>query len=163
MGFNQQAAVQFGAHMAPAVQRGEDGFHRARVLDVYVKALWHSFVRGSNLVSVAGWGAASGEGITAMTELVAGLTLSQALGQLCGLVALAFCIAGFASEYDDRLVELLTSANVAFARMMVFFQRWTAAAMRVLVNQRIALARRYQSRWKIMAGIHAVNLLVAWA
>src|SRR5690554_7585679 len=79
MGFDQQAAVQFGAHVAPAVQRGEDGFHRARVLDVNVKALWHSFVRGSNPVSVAGWGAASGEGVTAMTELVAGLTLSQGL------------------------------------------------------------------------------------
>src|SRR5690554_8207375 len=92
MGFDQQAAVQFGAYVAPAVQRGEDGFHRARVLDVNVKALWHSFVRGSNPVSVAGWGAASGEGVTAMTELFAGLTLSQGLGQLSGLVALGFCI-----------------------------------------------------------------------
>lgn len=50
-----------------------------------------------------------------MTELVAGLTLSQGLGQLCGLVALGFCIAGFANKNDDRLLVLLISANVAFA------------------------------------------------
>src|SRR5690554_4798265 len=117
MGFDQQAAVQVGAHVAPAVQRGEDGFHRARVRDVHLEALWHRFVRGSNPVSVAGWGAASGEGITAMTELVAGLTLSQGLGQLCALVALGFCIAGFANKNDDRLMVLLISANVGFALM----------------------------------------------
>src|SRR5690554_1079597 len=163
MGFDQQAAVQFGAHVAPAVQRGEDGFHRARVLDVNVKALWHSFVRGSNPVSVAGWGAASGEGITAMTELFAGLTLSQGLGQLSGLVALGFCIAGFANKNDDRLMVLLISANVAFALMFAFFQSWTAAALTVLVILRIALARRYQGNWLIMVAMLVVNLLVAWA
>ena len=63
-----------------------------------------------------------------MTELVAGLTLSQGLGQLCGLVALGFCIAGFANKNDDRLLVLLISANVAFALMFAFFQSWTAAA-----------------------------------
>ena len=47
--------------------------------------------------------------------------------------------------------------------MFAFFQSWTAAALTVLVILRIALARRYQGNWKIMAGILAVNLLVAWA
>ncbi len=86
MGLDQQAAIQFGAHVAPAVQRGEDGFHGARVLDINVEALWHRFVHRSNPVSVAGWGAASGEGITAMTELVAGLTLSQRLAALAWML-----------------------------------------------------------------------------
>ena len=58
-----------------------------------------------------------------MTELVAGLTLSQGLGQLCGLVALGFCIAGFANKNDDRLLVLLISANVAFA--LIFRQDLT--------------------------------------
>jgi hypothetical protein len=99
----------------------------------------------------------------AMADLIAGMTLAQLLGQLAGLVALAFCIAGFANKNDDRLMVLLISANVAFALMFAFFQSWTAAALTVLVILRIALARRYQGNWKIMAGTLAVNLLVAWA
>lgn len=98
-----------------------------------------------------------------MADLIAGMTLAQLLGQLAGLVALAFCIAGFANKNDDRLMVLLISANVAFALMFAFFQSWTAAALTVLVILRIALARSYQGNWKIMAGILAVNLLVAWA
>ena len=98
-----------------------------------------------------------------MTELFAGLTLSQGLGQLCGLVALGFCIAGFANKNDDRLLVLLISANVAFALMFAFFQSWTAAALTVLVILRIALARRYQGNGLIMAAMLVVNLLVAWA
>jgi len=97
-----------------------------------------------------------------MADLIAGMTLAQLLGQLAGLVALAFCIAGFANRNDDRLMVLLISANVAFALMFAFFESWTAAALTVLVILRIALARRYQRNWKIMAGILAVNLLVAW-
>ncbi|MBO6852036.1 MAG: YgjV family protein, partial [Marinobacter sp.] len=69
------------------------------------------------------------------------MTLSAALGQICGLIALGFCIAGFANKNDDRLMVLLISANVAFALMFAFFASWTAAALTVLVILRIALAR----------------------
>jgi len=88
---------------------------------------------------------------------------SDILGQLFGLVALAFCIAGFANKNDDRLMVLLISANVAFALMFAFFESWTAAALTVLVIVRIALARKYQGNWAILAGMLAVNTLVAWA
>lgn len=36
-------------------------------------------------------------------------------GQIVSLIALGFCIVGFASKRDDRLMVLLISANVAFA------------------------------------------------
>lgn len=98
-----------------------------------------------------------------MIELITELTLAQMLGQVCGLVALGFCIAGFANRNDDRLMVLLISANVAFALMFAFFQSWTAAALTVLVIVRITLARRYQGNWAIMLAMLAVNLLVAWA
>ena len=89
------------------------------------------------------------------------MTLSAALGQICGLIALGFCIAGFANKNDDRLMVLLISANVAFALMFAFFASWTAAALTVLVILRIALARKFQGSWRIMAAILAINLLVA--
>ncbi len=98
-----------------------------------------------------------------MIELIADMTLAEVLGQVCGLVALGFCIAGFANKNDDRLMVLLISANVAFALMFAFFQSWTASALTVLVILRIALARRYQGNWAIMLGMLVVNLLVAWA
>jgi len=91
------------------------------------------------------------------------MPLSEILGQLFGLVALAFCIAGFANKNDDRLMVLLISANVAFALMFAFFESWTAAALTVLVIVRIALARKYQGNWAIMAAMLMVNALVAWA
>jgi hypothetical protein len=69
------------------------------------------------------------------------MTLAEGLGQLCGLVALGFCIAGFANKNDDRLMVLLISANVAFALMFAFFESWTASALTVLVILRITLAR----------------------
>lgn len=97
-----------------------------------------------------------------MTELLTELTLAETLGQICGLVALAFCIAGFANKNDDRLMVLLISANVAFALMFAFFESWTASALTVLVIVRITLARKYQGNWPIMLAMLAVNLVVAW-
>ncbi|MBU2953013.1 YgjV family protein [Marinobacter sp. F3R08] len=97
-----------------------------------------------------------------MTDLIAELSLAQGLGQLCGLVALGFCIAGFSNRNDDRLMVLLISANVAFALMFALFESWTASALTVLVIVRITLARKYQGNWSIMLGMLAVNLLVAW-
>ena len=98
-----------------------------------------------------------------MTEFIADMTLAEGLGQVCGLVALGFCIAGFANKNDDRLMVLLISANVAFALMFAFFESWTASALTVLVILRITLARKYQGNWPIMLGMLAVNLVVAWA
>ncbi len=31
------------------------------------------------------------------------MSLAEVMGQVCGLVALGFCIAGFANKNDDRL------------------------------------------------------------
>ena len=42
-----------------------------------------------------------------MTEFIADMTLAEGLGQVCGLIALGFCIAGFANKNDDRLMVLL--------------------------------------------------------
>ncbi len=98
-----------------------------------------------------------------MTEFIADMTLAEGLGQFCGLVALGFCIAGFANKNDDRLMVLLISANVAFALMFALFESWTASALTVLVILRITLARKYQGNWSIMLAMLAVNLLVAWA
>ncbi|WP_417532063.1 YgjV family protein [Marinobacter lipolyticus] len=96
-----------------------------------------------------------------MTGLVADMSLAAVLGQICGLIALGFCIAGFANKNDDRLMVLLISANVAFALMFAFFESWTAAALTVLVILRIALARKFQGSWRIMAVVLTINLLVA--
>ena len=68
-----------------------------------------------------------------MIDLIADMTLAEVLGQVCGLVALGFCIAGFANKNDDRLMVLLISANVAFALMFAFFESWTASALTVLL------------------------------
>jgi hypothetical protein len=91
------------------------------------------------------------------------MTVAEMLGQFFGLVALAFCIAGFANKNDDRLMVLLISANVAFALMFACFQSWTAAALTLLVILRIVLARRYQGHWPLMLLLLSVNLVVAWA
>ncbi|MBC7183189.1 MAG: YgjV family protein [Marinobacter sp.] len=96
-----------------------------------------------------------------MTDLVADMSLAEGLGQLCGLVALGFCIAGFANKNDDRLMVLLISANVAFALMFAFFESWTASALTVLVIVRITLARKYQGNWQVMAVMLVVNLVLA--
>lgn len=44
-----------------------------------------------------------------MTGLVADMSLAAVLGQICGLIALGFCIAGFANKNDDRLMVLVTN------------------------------------------------------
>ncbi|MGF2686865.1 YgjV family protein [Marinobacter sp. DUT-3] len=96
-----------------------------------------------------------------MIGFFADMSLAAMLGQVCGLIALGFCVAGFANRNDDRLMVLLISANVAFALMFAFFQSWTAVALTVLVILRIALARKFLGSWRIMTVILAVNLLVA--
>lgn len=90
------------------------------------------------------------------------MTMAEVLGQGFGLIALIFCIVGFANRNDDRLMVLLISANVAFTLMFACFQSWTAAALTVLVIVRITLARRYQGNWWWMLGLLAVSSVVAW-
>ncbi|WP_114418379.1 YgjV family protein [Marinospirillum perlucidum] len=82
-------------------------------------------------------------------------------GQVAGLVALGFCLAGFASKQDDRLLVLLVSANIAFALQFVCFQSWTAAALTLLVIIRILLARRYPGNKRLMGLLLAANGLAA--
>lgn len=96
-----------------------------------------------------------------MTGFFADMSLAAMLGQVCGLIALGFCVAGFANKNDDRLMVLLISANVAFVLMFAFFESWTATALTVLVILRIALARKFLGSWRIMTVILAINLLVA--
>lgn len=86
---------------------------------------------------------------------------SQMAGQFFGLVALAICIAAFASKQDDRLMVLLISANVAFALQFMFFSSWTAAVLTLLVIVRIMLARRYLGSRKVLAGVLIANLVAA--
>lgn len=82
-------------------------------------------------------------------------------GQVVSLIALGFCIVGFASKRDDRLMVLLISANVAFALQFALFGSWTAAVLSVLVIGRIMLARRYMGNWQVMLAVLAVNLVAA--
>jgi hypothetical protein len=89
------------------------------------------------------------------------MTLTWIAGQLAGLVALVFCMAGFASKQDDRLLVLLISANVAFALQFVFFQSWTAAALTLLVIVRILLARRHQGNRLLMTLLLLANFMAA--
>ncbi|SFC12547.1 inner membrane protein [Marinospirillum celere] len=89
------------------------------------------------------------------------MTLTWVAGQLAGLVALGFCLAGFASKQDDRLLVLLISANIAFALQFIFFQSWTAAVLTLLVIIRILLARRYPGNLALMSGLLLANFLAA--
>lgn len=82
-------------------------------------------------------------------------------GQIVSLIALGFCIVGFASKRDDRLMVLLISANVAFALQFALFGSWTAAVLSLLVIGRIMLARRYVGNWQVMLAVLAVNLVAA--
>lgn len=82
-------------------------------------------------------------------------------GQLFGLIALALCVAGFASKRDDRLFVLLLFANVAFALQFVMFRSWTAAAIGalvVLIVLRIHLVRRCKGRAVVMLAMCAATL-----
>lgn len=82
-------------------------------------------------------------------------------GQLFGLIALALCVAGFASKRDDRLFFLLLFANVAFALQFVMFRSWTAAAIAALIVLRIHLVRRYKGRAAVMLAMCAATLVAA--
>jgi len=82
-------------------------------------------------------------------------------GQLFGLVALALCVAGFASKRDDRLFFLLLFANVAFALQFVMFRSWVAAAIAALIVLRIHLVRRYKGHVTIMLGVAAATVVAA--
>ena len=82
-------------------------------------------------------------------------------GQLFGLIALALCVAGFASKRDDRLFFLLLFANVAFALQFVMFRSWTAAAIAALIVLRIHLVRRYKGHTAVMLAMCAATLVAA--
>jgi hypothetical protein len=82
-------------------------------------------------------------------------------GQIVSLIALGFCIVGFTSKHDDRLMVLLIAANVAFALQFALFGSWTAATLSLLVIGRIVLARRYMGSWQVMLAVLGVNLLAA--
>lgn len=89
------------------------------------------------------------------------LSIRWLAGQLFGLVALALCVAGFASKRDDRLFFLLLFANVAFALQFVMFRSWVAAAIAALIVLRIHLVRRYKGHVTIMLGVAAATVVVA--
>ena len=89
------------------------------------------------------------------------MTVMEIAGQIVALIALGFCIAGFASTRDDRLMVLLIGANVAFATQYALFQSWTAAALTVLVILRIYLARRCQGNVAVMLGVLAMSGVAA--
>lgn len=89
------------------------------------------------------------------------LTFPDVAGQVVSLIALGFCIVGFASQKDDRLLVMLISANVAFALQFALFGSWTAAALSALVIARINLARKYRGSWPVMLGMLAVSAVVA--
>ncbi|GGE55223.1 permease [Streptosporangium jomthongense] len=90
-----------------------------------------------------------------------GMSYTALAGQIVSLIALGFCIVGFASKRDDRLLVLLISANVAFALQFALFGSWTAAILSLLVIGRILLARRYVGNWQVMLAVLAVNLVAA--
>ncbi|WP_242634368.1 YgjV family protein [Marinobacter salicampi] len=89
------------------------------------------------------------------------MTYAEIAGQAVSLVALGFCVAGFASKQDDRLMVLLISANVAFALQFALFGSWTAAALTLLVIVRISLARRYKGKVGVMLLVLLACLVVA--
>lgn len=89
------------------------------------------------------------------------MSYSDMAGQVVSLIALGFCIAGFASKRDDRLMVLLISANVAFALQFALFGSWTAAALSALVIVRIVLARRYPRSIPVMLLVLAASLVAA--
>jgi hypothetical protein len=89
------------------------------------------------------------------------MTYAAIAGQMVSLIALGFCIAGFASKHDDRLMVLLISANVAFALQFALFESWTAATLTVLVIARISLARRYPGSVPVMLMVLAASFAAA--
>ncbi|WP_136248345.1 YgjV family protein [Halomonas borealis] len=92
---------------------------------------------------------------------LSGMAVREWLGQGVSLVALALCVAGFASRRDDRLFALLLVANLAFAAQFALFQSWVAASISALIVLRIALVRRYPGNGAVMAAMLAATLVVA--
>jgi len=87
--------------------------------------------------------------------MLEGMSHAEMAGQIISLIELGFCIVGFASKRDDRLMVLLISANVAFALQFALFGSWTAAVLSPLVIGRIILARRYFGNWQVMLAARA--------
>lgn len=89
------------------------------------------------------------------------LSIRWLAGQAFGLIALALCVAGFASKRDDRLFFLLLFANVAFALQFVMFRSWTAAAIAALIVLRIHLVRLYRGSLTVMLAMAATTVISA--
>lgn len=88
---------------------------------------------------------------------------SSLLAEIAGLVALALCIAAFASKKDDRLLVILILGNVAFAAQFFLSGGLVAGAVSSLVVVRILLARRYKGNARVMSVfLLATGLVVAW-
>ncbi len=83
------------------------------------------------------------------------------LGQVVGLMALALCIAAFASKRDDRLLAILIFANVAFAVQFFLMGGLVAGAISSLIVVRIALVRRFKRDARVMAAMLAATVAVA--
>lgn len=83
------------------------------------------------------------------------------LGQTVSLVALALCVAAFASRRDDRLLLLALFANVAFAVQFALFQSWVAAGISALIVLRIALVRRFPGNATVMTAMLIATAVVA--
>ncbi len=83
------------------------------------------------------------------------------LGQLVGLLALALCLAAFASARDDRLLVILIFANIAFAVQFFLLGGWVAGAISALIVLRILLVRRCKGNPWVMAAMLAATVLVA--
>lgn len=82
-------------------------------------------------------------------------------GQIVSLMALAFCIVGFASRRDDRLFVCLIFANIAFALQFALFRSWVAAAVSALIVLRVVLVRRYKGNSLMMALMLVATVVVA--
>jgi hypothetical protein len=89
------------------------------------------------------------------------LTPYELAGQAVGLLALALCVAAFASKDDDRLMAILILGNVAFAAQFALFGAWTASGVTTVIILRLILARRMPKSWPAMTAILAITCAVA--
>lgn len=89
------------------------------------------------------------------------ISLRLIAAQAVSLIALALCIAAFASKRDERLLVLLIFANVAFAVHFVLFESWVAASVTVLIVLRVILVRRFKGSWLTMSLLLAANAIMA--
>jgi len=104
----------------------------------------------------------SGLALAGTRDVFDDLSIRWLAGQVFGLIALALCVAGFASKRDDRLFFLLLFANVAFALQFVMFRSWVAAAIAALIVLRIHLVRQYKGNAAIMLGVMAATVVAAF-